>query len=90
MSGAQSEIKSTEAHDSEAAQEKSGSAWLIWTVIVLLFAYPLSIGPAARHYGNSPPAAVRAFYMPLGIAYDRNKGVRQALDWYAGLWGAHL
>ena len=91
MSGPESESTASQSQES-AGQDSSNLAGFIWAALAILLTYPLSIGPAAKFYERRGPAptAVRAFYAPLGIAYERNKGVKLALDWYAGVWRTHL
>jgi hypothetical protein len=79
-----------DSQTSDTTNERAGFSWLIWAALAVLLAYPLSIGPVARFYGKNAPLAVRMFYAPLGLARDRSQTVKQALDWYADLWGAHL
>jgi hypothetical protein len=93
MSEERAETGPAEAQTSDSTHDKPGSFWIIWIIISLLLAYPLSIGPAAKFYGwrgRGAPAAVRTFYAPLAQAYNRNHKVKKAIDWYVGLWGTQL
>lgn len=76
----------------ETNRKSSGLALTIWLLSGLLLCYPLSIGPVARFCNNGRPVppAVRAFYAPLGVLYERSDAVKTALDWYAKLWGVDL
>jgi hypothetical protein len=92
MSAERTETSPSEVRPSDSTHEKGGSLWILWAVIGVLLAYPLSFGPVARFYrgrGPAPPAA-RAFYAPIEIAYNRSDTVRKAIDWYLGRWGAHM
>lgn len=58
---------------------------------LLLVAYPLSVGPAARiHYAtnpNGPPsAAFSAFYAPLNWTRRQWPSLDRALWWYTFQW----
>ena len=87
-------MASGEPKSQESATGHDKWAWFIWAALALLLAYPLSLGPVAKVYDRTPyasvPSLVKALYAPLKIAYDRNKGVKTALDWYIGLWNASL
>ena len=86
-------VNGTESESTASqSQESSNLAGFIWAALAILLAYPLSIGPAAKFYERRgpAPAAVRAFYAPLGLAYDQSGMVKKAFDWYAALWGTHL
>ena len=84
-------IKAADTHESEEAPAKGGSLWILVSLICLLLAYPLSIGPVANFYDKrSAPPAVIMFYAPLRHAYERSKAVHKALDSYARLWGTTL
>jgi hypothetical protein len=89
VSGTQNESTPIAQHE-PATQDSSNVSGFIWAALAVLLAYPLSIGPVARFYGKNAPLAVRMFYAPLGLARDRSQTVKEALDWYADLWGAHL
>jgi hypothetical protein len=88
VSEAPGEATQTESHYLEAANEKPGSLWVLWSVIALLLAYPLSVGPVALAYKNTrPPNFVPAIYAPLEYAYHNSAFAHRALDWYLKLWG---
>ncbi|MEP6671093.1 MAG: hypothetical protein ABJF10_18175 [Chthoniobacter sp.] len=60
--------------------------------LFLLFAYPLSIGPAARWYYNTYPHGdpnphwTEVLYAPLNWADNHSNTARTAMTWYIRLW----
>ncbi|HSU55620.1 MAG TPA: hypothetical protein VLT36_16310 [Candidatus Dormibacteraeota bacterium] len=87
-------LPETETSDSRASgsdHQRLNPFWLLVALGVLLLAYPLSTGPAAKYYENKgAPKAVRTFYAPLVFLYERNESAHRALDWYARLWRTHF
>jgi hypothetical protein len=79
--------RSTSAEPTESA-----SAGVVWFLAMLgaLVIYVLSVGPVARVYGGSPPAAVDTIYTPLAYLYRHVPAVHSFYDWYAKLWGVTL
>jgi hypothetical protein len=67
--------------------------------LLLLLAYPLSVGPLvlweARSYHDAPPPPpppkwLEDIYAPLAALYHSSPPVHQVLDWYIGLWLKNL
>ena len=88
MTDALAEVARPESHDSDGAQDKPGSLWILWLLAVLLFAYPLSVGPIAKFYRKrNPPHALIVFYEPLESLYHKSHTVHEIFDWYFRLWG---
>jgi hypothetical protein len=86
MSEAPSEVAQTESPDPQTTREASGSFWFLWSFVLLLLAYPLSLGPVAKLYkGRRPPSAVIAFYEPIDVVYKTSTG-RNIVDWYLHFW----
>jgi hypothetical protein len=73
---------------SDTAPGRGGTLWILW-LSLLVFAYPLSIGPAAKLHKRFPASrpAIEAFYRPLTSLIDRNKALRAVAQWYvADVW----
>ena len=67
-----------------------GSYWALWALLLLLFIYALSIGPAAKLHKVSPPArpAIEAVYYPIVALSKDNETVANALNWHVEkIWG---
>jgi hypothetical protein len=64
--------------------------WLAWALFLFLVVYPLSVAPAAKLFGNPPPAVLRAIYAPLGYLHAHSQAVESFYDWYAKVWGVRL
>lgn len=71
--------------------------WALVALVVVLVAYPLSIGPVEglrhrkmRDDGVKPCAiwdTTDSFYAPLGWIYMHvPKPIREAMDWYGDFW----
>jgi hypothetical protein len=66
----------------------------ISAILLLLLAYPLSIGPftlwEARSFVNAapapPPQWLENAYSPLGALYNYSPTAHRVLDWYMALW----
>jgi hypothetical protein len=63
---------------------------IVWTLVLFFVVYPLSVAPAAKIFGPTPPASVRLIYAPLGYLHDHLQPVHSFYDWYANVWGVHL
>ena len=88
MSEERTETSPPEAQTSDSTHDKGGSLWILWSLIGLHLAYPLSIGPVALAYKNKrPPNLVLVVYAPLGYPYTHSATVRRVVDWYFHLWG---
>jgi len=62
-------------------------------LVVLVLAYPLSIGPVARyHCGANPDDSKpwsnteKAIYSPITFACEHCTPIQKALTWYSDLW----
>ncbi len=77
--------------DHVSGDSSSPPFMLVWIVLVLLIAYPLSIGPVARIYRGvigGPPRIVQAFYSPLVQVCGMSPGGDKLLRWYVvDVWG---
>jgi hypothetical protein len=65
---------------------------LLWTLILALFIYPLSVGPVAKlsHNGVIPEEPARTLYAPLRYLYETCPPVRSFFDWYLEkVWRTH-
>jgi hypothetical protein len=83
-----SELAPAQNHESEEAHHKPGSLWILWAIVGLLVAYPLSIGPMAKFYqGRRAPTAVETLYAPIASLYYHSPAAHKALEWYLHLWG---
>jgi len=62
----------------------SGAISLLWLSFLLLVAYPLSIGPAARLHRSTPAArpAIETFYKPLELLIRSSPPIEKAFEWY--------
>jgi len=62
------------------------AVWLIVAVVLLLFAYVLSIGPFSWlcHRGHVDNRLV--FYAPITYLREHCEPARQLIDWYIRLW----
>lgn len=84
-------IKAADTHESPEAPARGGSLWILVSLICLLLAYPLSMGPALRCFRtHGVPVAARVLYAPIIFAYEHNDKLRQAFDWYVSLWGCQM
>jgi len=82
------EVTQSESHDSNGVQDKPGSLWIIWLIVVLLIGYPLSVGPVAKYYRHrKTPQSVIVFYTPLEVLYHKSQTVHSVFDWYLRMWG---
>jgi len=77
----------------DAAPMRGGgvATWLLWLSVVLV-AYPLSIGPAARLHQSVPAArpAIETFYRPLTLLMRRIPPLDVAIQWYVTVvWKCH-
>lgn len=64
--------------------------WIV-SCVVLMIAYPLSIGPAwwLRNHGMIPSSAQNAltsFYFPLGWVTKQSETTNNAMIWYVHHW----
>jgi hypothetical protein len=60
-------------------------------VLLMLLAYPLSIGPAAGLVERNEPsepvvALLTALYKPIAILCEHNEASQHFFEWYIGLW----
>lgn len=82
----------TMSQPTEDKPRRSTSTWWIVAVIVLLVAYPLSIGPVMwldRHGYVAEPAIdlLMYFYVPLQIVYEYGpEPLQDLLGGYTDLW----
>jgi hypothetical protein len=90
MSEEGTEISSTELQTSDSTHDKGGgSLWILWSVIGLLLAYPLSTGPVLKFCISKgrPPPVIVALYTPLETLYNKSSAAHKFFDWYFHLWG---
>ena len=71
--------------------QRTPSSWIAVTTGLVLFAYPLSIGPVAwldRNRWLPKPVmdVVLMFYFPLDWLYDHSDWFRQLFEWYLRFW----
>ena len=74
---------------SEATHDRNGGGFFaIAAVVMLLIAYPLSLGPAILVHPRCGPTAqgvIEAVYLPLQFLHE-NTPLRKPLDWYVSFW----
>ena len=87
MAEATNDVTKNESHDSDPVHDKPGSLWILWIVLVLLIAYPLSTGPVLKFVKRPPPPPIIALYMPLNLIYEKSPTARKVFDGYSHLWG---
>jgi hypothetical protein len=75
------------------SRKKPGVAfWATVAPVVLVVAYPLSVGPAewlnrSGRISDNTGNVIRQFYRPLDWTYRNGpESIRQSLDWYIKLW----
>ena len=77
----------------DGPRRREGRGSLVWllpaAIVVLLWLYPLSLGPAiVWHRSTSSEfvhTALEGFYGPLEWLHE-NTPLRGPLDWYVALW----
>jgi hypothetical protein len=69
---------------SDEPKKRSRGVWIWWVIIVLLLAYPLSMGPVLR-YGSQ--FGLPAAYEPLARFCESWQPLCDLKDWYTELWG---
>jgi hypothetical protein len=79
----------------EQTPQESGKSlpWhILWLLIAgVLVAYPLSIGPVAKHHRHNLPQVLESFYAPLATLYDKSPPMHHFFDWYLeNVWGVHI
>ena len=64
------------------------ATWAVVGVLVLLLAYPLSVGPAVWicNHGYMSEDAITPFYAPLKWLVERSELVGDGMGWYVALW----
>jgi hypothetical protein len=67
--------------------KKRSRAWLGWSVLLLLIAYPLSMGPVLK-YGKVH--SVLAAYDPLERFCESWQPLWEVKERYNSLWGVHV
>ncbi|MAG95053.1 MAG: hypothetical protein CMJ48_15110 [Planctomycetaceae bacterium] len=75
----------------EQDQKRGWGFWVAVVVLLLLVAYPLSIGPViwCLDTGRLPQSSVPAwevFYAPVLWAWKNVPAAEHVLDWYDDLW----
>jgi hypothetical protein len=59
----------------------------LWSIIIFLTIYPLSVGPVAMALRNKAvPKPVELFYKPLEMLYNNSDPAKQFFNWYIDLW----
>jgi hypothetical protein len=79
-----------EPHPENGPNRSGGHVWLLWGTVLLLVAYPLSIGSAVKLHRACPPAqpAIEAVYLPITFLMQRRQPLRAATLWYiSAIWG---
>ena len=75
-------------HDDPKRQRSSLAVCLTVGIVLLPFAYVLSVGPAvwmlAHGYISDP--ALQTIYAPLGFVVRNYRPMARAIEWYCGLW----
>ena len=79
-----------ESTEAPTSHRGPGFHLAVWIALSVLFLYPLSVCPAAKVFGNSPPPAVKILYAPLGYLYQKVPVVHAFYQWYAKVWGVRL
>ena len=79
-------------------EQRNPRRWLTWLLVglvLLLVAYPLSLGPVCWYFDSVAGRQGSLFrfaqyvYAPCYDAYETSpKIVRDIMDWYLNLWGA--
>jgi hypothetical protein len=83
------ETSPAELQISDTTHDTPGTLWILWSLIGLLLAYPLSLGPVVKYYkSRHPPEAVYAFYRPLKVLAEKVPAIEKPFLWYLDLWGA--
>jgi hypothetical protein len=59
--------------------------WIWPVIILLLLAYPLSMGPVLRY--SDPHDDVWDLYYPVVLICESCRPLESAKDWYNDLWG---
>jgi hypothetical protein len=79
-----------ESRESESAYDRPGfPSIVLWLVMALFLAYPLSLGPVVKFYrSRQVPGTVFILYAPLEYVDRHCRPVHRAIDWYLHLWGA--
>jgi hypothetical protein len=70
-------------------RKKPGMAfWATVALVVVLVAYPLSLGPATWLFNNGwlPGTAINWLYAPLAWIGEKSEPFGNALEWYVMLW----
>jgi len=74
--------------DDHPKSRPTAAPWIVVVLMLLPVAYALSVGPA-RVLVNSGVISgdtYRLLYVPIALAYDQCRPIRQPIDWYIGLW----
>jgi hypothetical protein len=78
------------------AGEQRGLRWVdssfVWTTVLGLTAYVLSIGPAARLVQERPSLepACNVIYAPIVLLVQRSQFCQSVAMGYVRLWGVHV
>ncbi len=72
--------------------KRRARAWIAWTAgVLLLLAYPLSMGPVTSYAINSGNLRLwqiaNTAYAPIGWLRAHSEPLRSLIDWYMGFWG---
>jgi hypothetical protein len=68
-------------------EPKRWRRWILWALLVVFVAYPLSAGPTQRltmHW--IPGGPWDTAYLPLLKLTDRSPPVKRIFDWWLGIW----
>jgi len=83
MGNGANEVTQIQSHDSDPAQAKPGTLWIMWIFLTLII-YVLGIGPVAKFSGPNQriEKALGALYSPLLLLADKCAPVHGILTWY--------
>jgi hypothetical protein len=72
----------------EPEPRRAGAGLALWLTLLLLVAYPLSVGPAVwlAERNVVPKKAVEVVYAPLEALAEHSQFAGRFLDWYVGLF----
>jgi len=72
-------------------RKKPGVAFWATVVVVVVLAYPLSLGPACwvSSRMNAGESTVSSVYRPLTLGMSKSERIAAAIDWYSALDSAN-
>jgi hypothetical protein len=72
---------------SDEPKKRRSWAWTTLALLLLLMAYPLSMGPALRYSSDFRSVFWGGFYEPVAQLSETWRPLENLKDWYMGLWG---